>query len=165
MRSIIVSDTSQGTTWAPVIIYEDKVYMSPIGTDNTVTYTETTPLGNANNFLEYNYNEGSSMKSVIGNASTNAMEKEDTSTPNNPSIQSEKKPRKSVNSKEISSAINEVFETKEARSIAGKIDKKEATKKDFVTYVTDKVVSKLGVERIRPTVIRKVEDIVKSFCK
>ena len=165
MRSIIASDTSKKTVWAPVIVYEGKVYMSPVGTDNTVTYTETTPLGNANNFLEYNYNEGSSMKSVIGNTSTNTMEKEDTNVPSNPSIQSEKKPRKSVDSKEISSAINEVFETREARDIAEKIDKKEASKRDFVEYVSDKVVAKLGVEWIRPTVIRKVEDIVKSFCK
>lgn len=166
MRPIIVSDNSQGITWAPVIIYDDKVYMNPIGTDNSVTYTETTSLGNANNFLEYSYNEGSSMKSVIGNSS---MEKENPNpAPYNPSVQYEKKKKKSWTSKEINQAIDNVFGTKEAESIAKKIDKGEATKKDFINYVVNRVIKGLNAnDSLIPVVTNKIENIIKNnnFCK
>ena len=71
MESIIVSTSVSGTTFAPVIVYNDKVYMYPRYVEgiNRVTYTETTPLGNTNNFLEYGP-EGAFMESVINNSKT-----------------------------------------------------------------------------------------------
>lgn len=166
LRPIIVNDTSQGVTWAPVIVFEDKVYMNPVGTDNSVTYTETTPLGNANNFLEYNYNEGSTMKSVISNAVKSSSKEDPNPSPNNPSIQSEKKRRKSIDAKEIDSAIMKVFGTKEAESLAAKVDTQEATKKEFIDYVVNRVFKGLGMSNnLLPVVTRKVEDKVKDFCK
>ena len=166
LRPIIVNDTSQGVTWAPVIVFEDKVYMNPVGTDNSVTYTETTPLGNANNFLEYNYNEGSTMKSVISNSVKSNSKEDPNPSPNNPSIQSEKKGRKSINAKEIDSAIMKVFGTKEAESLAAKVDTQEATKKEFIDYVVNRVFKGLGMSsNLLPVVTRKVEDKVKDFCK
>ena len=62
--SIIVERNPQDITYAPVIMYNDTLYMLKRGGTGYVTYSETTPLGNPNNFLEYSP-EGADTESVI----------------------------------------------------------------------------------------------------
>lgn len=51
---------------SPVIVYNNKVYYNPYISGDSITYTETTALGNTNNFLEYNMNEtGSEIKTAL----------------------------------------------------------------------------------------------------
>lgn len=65
MGSIIISGTSN---YAPVITYNDNILIYESHTKDSVTYMETTTLGNNNNFLEYNANESAvTMKSVLLN--------------------------------------------------------------------------------------------------
>lgn len=64
LDAIIVKRSVNETTFAPVIIFNNKVYMNPRISGYSVSYTETTPLGNTNNFLEYGP-YGSNMKSVL----------------------------------------------------------------------------------------------------
>lgn len=162
IRPIIVRESVKGITWAPVITYEDKVYMNPVSLDGAVMYTETTTLGNANNFLEYSYNEGSSMKSVIGNSS---MEKEDTETPHNPTVQHERKKMKSWTSSEIESALEEVFSTKETQKIADNVDKGVTSKEVLAEYIVDKTIKYLRADdRMKSTILKKLKEKIKYFC-
>lgn len=62
--SIIVERGLYDITYAPVIMYNDTLYMLKKGGKGYVTYSETTPLGNPNNFLEYSP-EGANTETVI----------------------------------------------------------------------------------------------------
>lgn len=165
IKSIIVEETIKGITWAPVINYNDKLYILSDSNDNTVTYIETTPLGNPNNFLEYNAEEGGLMASAIGKNSIVSEKSDNNPTPNNPSVKTEEKPTKSINYKEIDRAIYSIFETKEAQDLADKVGEGKAKEKDFISYVVDKASTALGVDWVKPAVEKKLRFILKDMCK
>ena len=147
MNSIIVDSNPFATTFAPVIKYEDNLYMNPISADNFVIYTKTTVLGNANNFLEYNYNEGSSMKSVINN-NTSSREKTDSNSTY------EVKNKKSYTEREISKAIEAVLGNTSTTIKGSKVNN-----------ITDKVLNKLGAnDSFKQIVTKMVKDKLKDQC-
>jgi hypothetical protein len=167
MNSIVVKETTRGTVWAPVISYDDKIYMYPKEVGNAVTYTETTTLGNPNNFLEYNYNEGSDMKTVIGSSQT--TEKEEDSSPSNSSVQYERKKKNNKSVPEIDSAMIKVFEDLgEKKTI--KIAKDVKTGKKFAEDNVDKIVNSVlklskAKQEKRTVINEKVRNILDRFCK
>ena len=77
LDTIIVKRSSVETTFAPVIVFNNKVYMNPRTNGYSVSYTETTALGNTNNFLEYGP-YGSNMKSVLNTKETRVDENKET---------------------------------------------------------------------------------------
>ena len=70
------------------ISFEDKLLMYESNINNTVTYSESSPLGNTNNFLEYNANEvASEMNSVLKSPVEFIVQEEEVGTPSNETVQ------------------------------------------------------------------------------
>ena len=167
IKSILIDDSGESNVWAPVINYEDKVYMNPVEvSDGVLRYIETTPLGNPNNFLEYNYNEGTTMVSVIGKQSSESREDEkDNSSIHNPTQKYEGSSRgRSINAKEIDRAIQEVLGSPDTQIVGLKVEKGERTKNDFINFVVKEAASTVG-DQWTGVIERKVKEIVKGFCK
>ena len=129
MNSIIVKDSKEGTVYAPVITYNDRVYMNPVDDGSSVSYTETTSLGNPNNFLEYNAGEGTGIKSVIGQ--TTVADKQEYNSLSNDSIEEADKPQEDTapTPEEQHYVMNEVFAPEEAASIMGMTSDEAALEK------------------------------------
>lgn len=129
MNSIIVKDSKEGTVYAPVITYNDRVYMNPVDDGSSVSYTETTSLGNPNNFLEYNAGEGTGIKSVIGQ--TTVADKQEYNSLSNDSIEEADKPQEdtALTPEEQHYVMNEVFAPEEAASIMGMTSDEAALEK------------------------------------
>lgn len=148
LNSIIVSETGKDIVWAPMITYKDKVYMNPVSIGSKVVYTETTPLGNAHNFLEYNYSEGSNMRTVIGNAT---MEREKSSNVDTTDERTTTLPRSL--DKAITRAIYDIFETREAQMLETEEEVLDIVPKNVIKYL------KLNEELV-PTIRGKVKEII-----
>lgn len=170
MDSIIVSTSSDSTTFAPVIMYNDKLYMKPNYTegDTVVTYVETTPLGNTNNFLEYG-EDGAYMKSVLnkeGNSVSQVRETPDKQptkdTPDEPEY------RRSFSRSEVTNALSNLYSDSELRDILGKYNADE--KEEFTNELVDRVLDKLNVDpdkfgdKVRELIINKLKEVTNKVC-
>lgn len=78
MYSITVDESSENDKFAKVIVYKDDIYVKVEGSERpqSVRYVMSGSLGNQNNFLEYDINDGSLMPSAIG-VSTQSREESD----------------------------------------------------------------------------------------
>ena len=68
MYSITVDESSEDSKFAKVITYNDDVYVKVEGSEGpqSVKYVFAGPLGNQNNFLEYDINDSAFMRSAVG---------------------------------------------------------------------------------------------------
>lgn len=80
----IIADNSKpfSTVFAPVIVFKGNLYYAEqyeiSGSSGSITYKETSPLGNKNNFLEYNANESAAgITSVLSKKSKSENKKVD----------------------------------------------------------------------------------------
>lgn len=156
MNSIVVEDSLRGTVYAPVIMYEDKVYMNPVIRGNSVTYTETTTLGNSNNFLEYGP-EGAFMETVINKAASPERE--------NPGYEPKKDTIEDLEYK-LDSMINTADKGywEELRKIV-ESEYNDYGKSKALENITDEVASALNADNSFKTVIRnKILDKLKNVC-
>ena len=166
MDPIIVEKSMDSVTFAPVIMYNDKLYMNPVDTGGSVSYTETTPLGNPNNFLEYGP-EGAYMKSVLVNPTSPERENDGgeakKDTPEEPQ---HKRSSLSINklNKMIEEAGNEFWT--EFKNIYSSESSKG--RDNLMNRFTDDALTELGVdtgnEVFRKKVKEKIIEKIKSLC-
>lgn len=86
LDSVIANRKSASIVFSPVVTYNGKLYYTDNyeipGSTGRVTYTEISPLGNTNNFLEYNANESAvDMVSVLGKSNKIVKEKPESKGP------------------------------------------------------------------------------------
>lgn len=169
MDPVIVSTSANGTVFAPVIMYKDKLYMNPVYNegDNIVTYTETTPLGNTNNFLEYGP-EGAYMRSVLNKADNRVVEtKEDPSKEPSKDTPEEPQYKRSFTKKEAQEVLKEIGTDKQWETIASYEDDQLSK---VVPQIVDAVLSELKVdpskftETVRRLVIDRIKEANKKNC-
>ena len=166
MDPVIVSTSVNGTVFAPVIKYKDKLYMNPIYNegDNIVTYTETTPLGNTNNFLEYGP-EGALMKSVLNKEGNRAAETKETPS-KEPTKDTPEEPqyKRSFTKKEVQEILKEIGTDEQWETIATYEDSQLSK---VVPQIVDAVLSELNVDpgKFKETVRRLVIDRIKEANK
>jgi hypothetical protein len=153
----IIATKGEVTTYCPVIIYEDKVYMNPKVQANMVSYTETTTLGNPNNFVEYDGNDSANMQTVISKPKESTKDKQ-------PSEPSSRK-YESYNTKQMNKTLEEVITEKEAQSFTK--SKKKVKQEKLVVYI-DTIAEKLNLsdvgkgkfeEVIKDKVLKRIEDL------
>lgn len=174
MDPIIVSTSDNGTVFAPVIMYKNKLYMNPVYNegDNIVTYTETAPLGNTNNFLEYGP-DGALMKSVLNNNNDKVGEVKETPSkePTKEDTPEEPQHKRTFISKELrekaNKAFKEVLEDEEWAAVANyEIEDKQAV----IPQLVDCVLSELGIDPtkyekpIRKLVIERINKANEKNC-
>ena len=165
MDTIIVEKSAGKATFAPVIMYQDKVYMNPVDTGSSVIYTETTPLGNPNNFLEYGP-EGAYMKSVLANPVS--PERENTGGGAKKDTPEEPQYKRTLNINKLNAKIesaDEEFWNKFKKVYSSESDRGRAIMMDrFV----DAVLTEMGVDpsnkAFREKVKEKTIDKIKSLC-
>ena len=153
------------TIAAPVIVYNDKVYFNPnVNPDGSITYTETTTLGNTNNFLEYNMNEsGSEIKTSIQRTSTeeNTPKKE---TQNFPSRETPEETGKEgaieLSDTDIENILSEVLDEDEMNDLMKAASKKQSGKLDKYKGMLEKHISSEKASKV----MNRLMDIVKEYC-
>ena len=153
--NIITSTSSYGTIYAPVIIYNDKVYMNPKEIGTSVVYTETTPLGNTNNFVEYDGNDTGEMKSVL---KQQVYSREKSST-----AETTGDYRKSWTTNEIMKVLKSEFGEEEYEAF-----KDTENKASFVNSIIDELAEKMKVdpknETFREKAKEKLKKRIEDFC-
>lgn len=154
--------SSDETAFSPVMMYENKLYMMPVISGNSVTYTETTPLGNTNNFLEYDGNDTAFMESVFNSSSetsiNNSVKEEDTVS-EEPLV---RKSPKTLKDKEIKTILNEVWESDDMDIINDEVgEMKNAPQNEKLRYVISRITD-LVSSQMESEVNRKTRDSIKS---
>ena len=144
---------------SPVIIYNNKVYYNPYISGDSITYTETTALGNTNNFLEYNMNEtGSEIKTALReDPKESTPEKEKLYYPER-EIPEElgEDTVKELSEEDIDNIISQVFTETEQADFSKALMGKQTTK-------LNKYEKRLA-EKIDSKTASKVMDILKKLC-
>lgn len=144
---------------SPVIVYNNKVYYNPYISGDSITYTETTALGNTNNFLEYNMNEtGSEIKTALREDSKESTpEKEKLYYPER-EIPEElgEDTVKELSEEDIDNIISQVFTETEQADFSKALMGKQTTK-------LNKYEKRLA-EKIDSKTASKVMDILKKLC-
>lgn len=169
MDSIIVSSSALETTFAPVIMYNDKLYMKPVYAegDTSVTYTETTPLGNTNNFLEYD-EEGAFMKSVINNNPIIYSSKETPDKQPSKDSPEEVQYKRSFTTKEVKDILKEMAPDSEWRKLFTRYEPED--RQIFRREIVKNVLKELNVdpkkhtETIERLVTEKIKEVTKKTC-
>lgn len=169
MDSIIVSSSALETTFAPVIMYNDKLYMKPVYAegDTSVTYTETTPLGNTNNFLEYD-EEGAFMKSVINNSPIVYSSKETPDKQPSKDSPEEVQYKRSFTTKEVKDILKEMAPDSEWRKLFTRYEPED--RQIFRREIVKNVLKELNVdpkkhtETIERLVTEKIKEVTKKTC-
>lgn len=144
---------------SPVIVYNNKVYYNPNISGDSITYTETTALGNTNNFLEYNMNEtGSEIKTALReDPKESTPEKEKLYYPER-EIPEElgEDTVKELSEEDIDNIIGQVFTETEQADFSKALMGKQTTK-------LNKYEKRLA-EKIDSKTASKVMDILKKLC-
>lgn len=144
---------------SPVIVYNNKVYYNPYISGDSITYTETTALGNTNNFLEYNMNEtGSEIKTALReDPKESTPEKEKLYYPER-EIPEElgEDTVKELSEEDIDNIISQVFTETEQADFSKALMRKQTTK-------LNKYEKRLA-EKIDSKTASKVMDILKKLC-
>ena len=144
---------------SPVIVYNNKVYYNPYISGDSITYTETTALGNTNNFLEYNMNEmGSEIKTALReDPKEGTSEKEKLYYPER-EIPEElgEDAVKELSEEDIDNIIGQVFTKTEQADFSKALMGKQTTK-------LNKYEKRLA-EKIDSKTASKVMDILKKLC-
>lgn len=144
---------------SPVIVYNNKVYYNPYISGDSITYTETTALGNTNNFLEYNMNEtGSEIKTALReDPKESTPEKEKLYYPER-EIPEElgEGTVKELSEEDIDNIIGQVFTETEQADFSKALMGKQTTK-------LNKYEKRLA-EKIDSKTASKVMDILKKLC-
>jgi hypothetical protein len=168
LRSIITDLDDSYTSYAPVIKLDDKLYYTDDyllnSAANSITYTEISPLGNTNNFLEYNANEnGYDMKSAINNSGISESDKEDI-TPSKDTEETSTSNDKPETNEDLSSWVLEnVFDEEEVAKLKDIADKKGESKafyEQFLKYALGYTDSNLDNESKS-----KVDELAKEINK
>lgn len=164
LEDIIVEKGIDSVTFAPVIVYDNNVYMNPRVSGYSVSYTETTPLGNTNNFLEYGP-YGSNMKSVINKKGDKSnFEKEIPSVEPRKDEVSEADMKNNSVIKKVEDIIRREEKTKRVslkdifRNIAD--DKKGEVFENMVSSI----LNELGISDKEIEVVKKVREELKKYC-
>lgn len=166
IEPIIVEVTKNGIVFAPVISYNDKIYMLYSSNNDDVKYLETTTLGNPNNFLEYGP-EGKNMKTVVGKPVY--YEKEVNNEPSNNNVPSEPQFKKSFTTKELQA----IFDTAEAgfwekvhdiMSGDSPIGEKSALLESIVEQVMNDLNIDINNEGLRSVITKKVKEQINKYC-
>lgn len=151
------------TIAAPVIFYNDKVYYNPKISNDSITYTETTALGNTNNFLEYNMNEsGSELRTALQRTSEETVPEKEVQDYPERSIPEETGEQDAVELSEtdIENILSEVFTGDALESLMESLvkgqSKKTAKYRDMIEEHTDSETAS--------KVMKKLMDIVKGIC-
>lgn len=168
LEGIIANKKPTSTVFAPVIEYNGKLYYTEkyeiSGSTGSVTYIETSPLGNTNNFLEYNANESAvDMTSVLGKKTKKAKESADSEgdsrsddSVNHDDDQGE------LTEEEIKYLFDEGPLSRYAKEVIG-IAKTEGD--EAATTRTVELMEKFVAETNKKKAKAKVEEILKRFCK
>ena len=168
LEGIIANKKPTSTVFAPVIEYNGKLYYTEkyeiSGSTGSVTYVETSPLGNTNNFLEYNANESAvDMTSVLGKKTKKAKESADS--------EGDSRSDDSVNHDDDQGELTEeemkyLFDegplSRYAKEVIG-IAKTEGD--EAATTRTVELMEKFVAETNKKKAKAKVEEILKRFCK
>lgn len=168
LEGIIANKKPTSTVFAPVIEYNGKLYYTEkyeiSGSTGSVTYVETSPLGNTNNFLEYNANESAvDMTSVLGKKTKKAKESADS--------EGDSRSDDSVNHDDDQGELTEeemkyLFDegplSRYAKEVIG-IAKTEGD--EAATTRTVELMEKFVAETNKKKAKEKVEEILKRFCK
>lgn len=165
MNSIVISEGEE-TVWAPVIEFEGTIYMNPKQSGSSVTYIETTPLGNTNNFLEYDGNSGAYMKSVFSKSSLKEREKDNEVRKETPSEPEKVKVTK-VTNKDISKVINTIWGGKEFIEAYKTAESNTGTEEEWANLLTDIVKKHMKLDRnsnYTETIYNKVMNAIKENC-
>lgn len=172
-------DNIQVEDFAPVIWYKGKLYMQPddlseAGDMVKITYTQTTTLGNTNNFLEYSANPdegGAHMESAIEQVperekphKERTVTKEDDDNGDNGEEEIIDKWR-GLSDEEESFLLEEVFTDAEKRELFDLREKKVDPRVRAVELVLEHLERARGEERSRDKKFRKrLEEINKKLC-
>lgn len=156
--------STKKTVAAPVILYNDKVYFNPeINSDGSITYTETTTLGNTNNFLEYDMNEsGSEIRTSIQRTSEEDVHKKEVQESPAREVPEDDGEAKAVELSEtdIENILSEVFDEDELNSLMTSLVKGQSKKVDkYKSMIEEHIGSETASK-----VIKKMIDIVKGIC-
>lgn len=149
---------------APVIIYNDRVYFNPeINQDGSITYTETTTLGNTNNFLEYDMNEsGSEIKTSIQRTSEEDVhEKEAQESPAREVPENDGEAEAvELSETDVENILSEIFDEDELNSLMISLVKGQSKKVDkYKSMIKEHTDSETASK-----VMKKMIDIVKGIC-
>lgn len=152
---------------APVIVYNNKVYFNPVvNSDGSITYMETTTLGNTNNFLEYDMNESGSEISTSMETIKEEEEVHQTSEEQEfPERESSGEPEESSEDEELTQEefnwiLGEVLDPEDAAKVNGMLARRDP---DVDTVFTDLVRGSID-ENKSPEVIRRLRKILKKLC-
>lgn len=156
--------STKKTVAAPVILYNDKVYFNPeINSDGSITYTETTTLGNTNNFLEYDMNEsGSEIRTSIQRTSEEDVHEKEVQESPAREVPEDDGEAKAVELSEtdIENILSEVFDEDELNSLMTSLVKGQSKKVDkYKSMIEEHIGSETASK-----VIKKMIDIVKGIC-
>lgn len=166
MNSIVISEGEE-TVWAPVIEFEGTIYMNPKQFGSSVTYTETTPLGNTNNFLEYDGNSGAFMKTIFEKGSLNEREKDSEVKRNVPSEPEVTKTVKITN-KDISKVIDTIWGSEEYVEAFNIAKNNTGTEEEWADLLTDIVKKHMKLDinsDYTKTIYNKVMNAIKENCQ
>lgn len=161
---------------SPVIWYRNKLYMMPQdfiddGETVTVSYTNTTPLGNTNNFLEYDANDsnGAFMQTAMTQPIEREDEKDDAPSKDSGEYKEETPIERwsKLDSTEQSFLLHEVFTSAELDELED-IKGKDAKIKKYIDLVFKHLKSARGEAEKNRAVDRnyrqELEEIVKKLC-
>lgn len=156
--------STEETIAAPVIIYNDRVYFNPeINQDGSITYTETTTLGNTNNFLEYDMNEsGSEIKTSIQRTSEEDVhEKEAQESPAREVPENDGEAEAvELSETDVENILSEIFDEDELNSLMISLVKGQSKKVDkYKSMIKEHTDSETASK-----VMKKIIDIVKGIC-
>lgn len=156
--------STKETVAAPVILYNDKVYFNPeINSDGSITYTETTTLGNTNNFLEYDMNEsGSEIRTSIQRTSeedVHEKEVQDSPAREVPEDDGEAEVVE-LSETDVENILSEVFDEDELNNLMTSLVKGQSKKVDkYKSMIEEHIDSETASK-----VMKKMIDIVKGIC-
>lgn len=153
----IIATKGEVNTYCPVIIYEDRVYMNPKVQAGIVKYAETTTLGNPNNFVEYDGNDSSNMKTVISKPKEFTRD-EQSSEPS--------KKYNSYTTKQLNKALQEVITEEEVKEFT---KSKKKVKQDKLNTYIDSVseilnLSDAGKAKFEEVIKDKVLERINNWC-
>lgn len=156
--------STKETVAAPVILYNDKVYFNPeINSDDSITYTETTTLGNTNNFLEYDMNEsGSEIRTSIQRTSEEDVHEKEVQESPAREVPEDDGEAEAVELSEtdVENILNEVFDEDELNSLMTSLVKGQSKKVDkYKSMIEEHIGSETASK-----VMKKMIDIVKGIC-
>jgi hypothetical protein len=173
LSSIVVEKGDTSTTFVPVIMYDNNLYYAraneiSIGL-NKIVYSKIKPLGNTNNFLEYNAREGGMEMESVLDSSSSGFEKINEDYDESGDSKEDTSDDVNHDSKEPTLAdykflLNNVLAPEQAATIqelAAKEGDEEATslmlKLVNKTIKTDKNLSE--------SIKKQAKEIIKKFCK